>query len=148
MIRRATINDVTEVMGMAKNFYIEAGYKEKYGLPMDTDSVIEFVVSFISDQDKVCLLSEGKGFIAGALIPWFFNKKKTVAQEMAWWVLPEKRQGMVAGKLFKAFETWSKNNSADMLMMGSIPSLDGGRINRFYERKNMMPAESLYGRAM
>ena len=68
-----------------------------------------------------------------------------MAQEMAWWVSEECRDGLTSIKLLKSFEGWAKNKGAHIIVMGSLDILSGDRVNRFYEKKGMFPAERLYG---
>ena len=49
------------------------------------------------------LIEEGKGMLAAIITPNFWNPKIIEIKELAWWVHPAYRNGMVGGRLFVAF---------------------------------------------
>lgn len=149
MIREANIKDFNKIESMARAFYNESKYGEIYNVDIDEDSLISFTISFIHDSDKVILFDEdGKGMIWGILVPWFFNTKHMLAQEMAWYVKPEHRNGFTAMRLLKAFEQWAKDKGAKIFVMGSLSELNGDRVGKFYEKNGMKPVESMYGKEL
>lgn len=148
MIREATINDYEAIEDMGKKFYAEADYEKVYGIKPDPKSLMRFVVSFISDKNKVILIDENKGMLMGAMIPWFLNDSKFIAQEMAWWVHPGQRGRKTGIMLFKAFEDWAKEKGAEVMIMGAISFLNGQKVGKFYERQEMQEIETLYSRKL
>lgn len=148
MIKKATIKDYNAIEPMARAFYEESKYGSMYGIDVDDDSIISFLVMFLSDEDKVILFEEGKGMIMGIVDQWFLNKKHTVVREVAWYVHPEKRDGFTASKLLKSFERWAIDKGAKAYFMSSIKHLDGERIGKFYEKKGIDLIEYTYGKAL
>lgn len=148
MIKEATINDFRKIDKMARAFYAEATYPEIYGAEVDEDSLIQFVVSMITDENKVIFIDEDHGMISGVVIPWFFNNNKLFAQEMAWWVEPEKRNTMLGGRLFKTFEKWAVSKGADFMAMGTLNPTSNGKVARFYEKQGMINTETMYGKQL
>lgn len=147
-IKRATINDFFSIEKMSRAFYEESGLGKLYGVDIDEDSMIQFLVSFLSEDNKVVFFCEDKGLIMGVLLPWFFNTNVLMAQEMAWYVSPDARKSTLAGRLYKAFEKWAADNQAKIFVMGSLPGLNGKRVDNFYVRKGMANTENVYGKKL
>ena len=109
MIRKATINDMPDVLRMGQEFYKEA----PYSIPFDVDSLRETVIEFIEadEADAILLVSEvdGKtvGMLAGVLTPLYYNKSYKQAQEYWWWVDKDFRGSKEGVSLFEAYESWA-----------------------------------------
>ncbi len=148
MIKEATIHDFNVIEKMGRAFYEESKYRTIYGIEIDEQSLISFLVSYIHDSNKVVLFDGDKGMILGVLVPWFFNNNALVAQEMAWYVSQKHRNGFLAVRLFKAFENWAKENNAKVFVMGSLAELNGDKVGKFYMKNKMKPVEYMYGKEL
>lgn len=103
MIRPATIDDVPRIVDMARRFYDASGYADLFG-PMAQESAAGLAI--ITMESGVMLVAEVDGDVVGMAClhvePFLFNPERTIASELAWWIEPEHRGGMLAARMLKA----------------------------------------------
>ena len=152
MIRKATMNDYEALERMSKDFFKSSGYSKAFNVPYDAHDMTDLIMAQITDAARMILISEQgdqiTGMIAGIVTPWFLNTSAVVAQELAWWVVPEARGGRTAFELLAAFRKWAKEKDATILCMSSIAGLDGEKVNRLYERAGLTHFETSYAEAV
>lgn len=124
-IRKATLEDMPQLMAMGEQFAQYAPYDVEYSAA----STEQFLIG-LWNMGGVTLVSEVDGRIAGAICgaisPVWYAPSTRIAGELAWWVDPNHRGGRHAIGLVKAFEQWAKDNGA------SFVSLCDMRINGDY----------------
>jgi GNAT superfamily N-acetyltransferase len=134
MIRKATAQDIPACVEMGRLFHAESGVADL--VPFDADSVRGVMEKLVDGGDGVLLVAELEGQLigmtSGIAYPHYFNQAKKAAQELFWWVLPEKRGGTAGVRLLTALEHWAKDVGASTLTMICLP-IDS-------------PAESIYAR--
>lgn len=64
-----------------------------------------------------------------------------VAEELAWWVEPEWRQGLLGPKMLREAEAWATRNGAVMVKMVAPAGTD---VGEFYERIGYQAVETAY----
>ena len=113
MIRNATHDDKPRLMALAQIMHAESRFAEKY--PFDTDKVADLLTAAIDSEVHCALVCTDGTDVNGALFGYvaeqYFSRAK-VAQDMALFVSPDKRGGIAAVRLCKAFHAWSKTVGA------------------------------------
>ena len=99
---------------LIKNAALESPYASK----LDNEYIESLIESFTSDPSK-CLYYNDYGFIAGMVTSGHILLPDTlIALEVAWYVLPEERNKMVGGRLYKQFEEWAKSKEIKAIFVG------------------------------
>jgi GNAT superfamily N-acetyltransferase len=103
MIRAATATDFEDLQRFARRFVSDTPYAKFAGDDLDlTAGVLKAPCRLVAELD---------GKLIGALLGtantlWFVPAM--VAVVLAWWVEPEHRGGMAAGRLLEGFEAWAR----------------------------------------
>jgi GNAT superfamily N-acetyltransferase len=137
MVRIAQPEDLELVMGLVSKFLETTDYKDM----ADMKKIEELVLHFLTapKEDKIILLYEDYGFIAGMVGPFPYGRQK-VATEMAWWVEPTKRGKKAGSALLEAFEFWGKKLNCDFVSMSCLDD----KVAKFYEKSNYKLYERTY----
>jgi len=100
-IREANKYDKTEIIEMLKCFRDESPMKQ-YFQQDDMEHWESILANVFAGQGKI-FIEEGKGLFFCLFIPSIWSKKVLVLHEIAWYVLPEHRQGRTGYRLLKAY---------------------------------------------
>jgi N-acetylglutamate synthase-like GNAT family acetyltransferase len=101
MIRQATKYDKTEIIEMLKCFRDESPIKQ-YFQDDDIEHWEIILTNVFAGQGKI-FIEQGKGLFFCLLLPSIWSKKVLVLHEIAWYVLPQYRNGTSGYKLLKAY---------------------------------------------
>lgn len=122
MVRPATVDDVPAIVAMAARFYPTTHYAD--WCEMDEDTARDLITSLLTHH--VLLVSEVDGELAGMVGlyvgPFMFNKHRTGAYEVVWWVAPEHRGGGLALSLLKHAERAAQARGAGRIEMAHMPN--------------------------
>ena len=145
-VRAATVEDGAEVIEMARHFYAQTVYSKS--IPYDEETAMERFLDSI--EQNMCFVSESdgeiSGFILGFLAPSLMNKNYQIGCELAWWVKPEYRGSLSAGKLIKAIEKGAKDRGAKIWSMVSLANLNPEVAEKFYLNSGYEHTESTFSR--
>ena len=138
----ATQEDKEDILDLLHEFFLESPYR---GEVFEEDKVSTLVDRYISDLDKLILLSkkdgESTGIVVGHCHEFLFNHSK-ICTETVWFVKEGHRKGSVGIRLKKAFEYWAfEVMGAEKLAMSH---LNTPRIGRFYEKNGFTKLEETY----
>ena len=64
--------------------------------------------------------------------PYFTDVK--VAKDLAWFITPDKRGGILAVRLVRDFEVWAKKHGATQLGLGQSTGVRVEQTQKLYER--------------
>lgn len=150
IIRPATPDDLNEILRMGVAFFDASGFSSV--AEADTLSMVETAEGLMNGDRGLLLVAEDDGEIvgmAGAIAyPLYFNREHLTGQELFWWVDPEHRTDGAGQALMEGIEQWARDLRMNSLMMVSLPSLDGERVGKLYQRAGFRPAESNYIRRL
>lgn len=122
VIRKATLDDVPEVVRLSALFYPTTHYADF--CDMDEDSVWGLASGLI--ENDVFYVAEDDGRLVGMvgliIAPFLFNRSKKMAVEIVWWVAPEVRGSGVAHKLLMAIEQPCREAGAERIQMVHMPN--------------------------
>ena len=100
-MREANKFDIPALIEMMRGYAKESPIKALHDSD-DEAHVNNIFLTLILGRGFV-LIEEGKGMLAAIITPNFWNPKVLEIKELAWWVHPDHRNGMVGGRLFVAF---------------------------------------------
>ena len=141
MVRTATIEDLTVLVGMGRDFHEYAAAQNNLNCNIsDFSNYIKFMI----DSDFTTILVDEKitGSIAGIISPWFMDFSQKIVTEQWWWVDPSYRDTKVAFELLEALTNWGKQSGASKLIMVSINSKKEKAVKRYYGRKGFRYMET------
>ena len=133
LVRAATHADIAECLPMARSFFDESGMAGV--TEYDQGCAIATLRQLIDSRHGALFVAGSDRLVgmAGALAyPMYFNTAHLSAQELFWWVAPERRGGTVGVRLMQALEKWARGMGCRTLTMVCLP-IDG-------------PAQSHYAR--
>lgn len=101
MIRQANKYDKIEIIEMMQEFRKESAIPQFKNLhnPEYWDQMLAHIFA----GQGVIFLAEGKGLLMALMTPSLWCNKHFVLNELAWWVKPEFRGGIVGYKLLKTY---------------------------------------------
>ena len=99
-VRNAGIDDIPEIIELAKKFHAVSGYE---CLEFDRDTVERIVMQSIDQELCPVAVIDGEvvGFLLGLQFPALLNANIMVGTEIAWWVEPGHRSKPIGVKLLK-----------------------------------------------
>lgn len=144
MIRWAKVADIDACLWMAREFFEESGFGAECAF--DGPSMMATLMGMLQNPDAALLVAGDEPFgMAGALAyPHYFNARQKAAQEMFWWVRPEKRGGPAGVRLLRAIEQWARERSCTTLSMICLPALKESPAERVYQRTGYRASERSY----
>lgn len=146
-VRKATLADVPAIVRMGAKFYATTDYRHFADFCPDT---VGDLVGVMIDRG-VCLLAvrdgEPVGMAGLVVAPFMFNRTKTAAYEVMWWVDPD-AQGEGAGKaLLSAIEPACREAGCDAIQMVHLAT-SPPQAGALYERMGYRHSESSYTKVM
>lgn len=143
VIRKATLDDVPEIVRMSAMFYPTTHYAEY--CEMDEDSVAGLASGLI--ENDVFYVAENDGALVGmvgvAVVPFMFNRNERIAAEIVWWVSPEVRGSNIARRLLAAIEPDCRDAGAKRIQMVHMPN-SPPQAAMLYERCGYSRSEISY----
>jgi GNAT superfamily N-acetyltransferase len=145
-IRAAQIEDLSACLVMARKFFAVCGIK---GVEFDFDTCAERFITAVGQ--KLCFVAESQGqlvgFVLGAACPSIFNKHILAGVELAWWVEPEFRNGILGIKLLKAIENSAKEQGIKSWSMICLEAQEPEKVESMYLRLGYEKTERTFVRA-
>ncbi|UYZ82825.1 GNAT family N-acetyltransferase [Entomomonas sp. E2T0] len=131
-VREATLADVETIVELGKQLQQSSAYAAKSFSEAKANSVVAMMVD--SESDNALVAEEDEqiiGFFLGGLTyEWFSDD--LLGFDYSVYVVPEKRNGRAAIKLFKAFEAWAKAKGAVGMQAGITTNINIEGNRRFY----------------
>jgi GNAT superfamily N-acetyltransferase len=146
MIRKATAEDLPELLRMGKAFHAVTGVAE--AIPLD-EPTLERTFAQLIESGVILVIEEGGGLVGatGALLhPHYFNASHITGQELFWWIDPDHRGR--GSELLNALEAWVKDQGAHSFVMITLEALEPERVGLIYRRRGYRPVEHSYLKEM
>lgn len=154
IIREAILEDAFRIREMATRFLLDSQYGELFHNERTPDAIgklIEQVMAigtiFIAEHEQnaprwVQGLDAHRvvGMLAIVIVPHPLSGEK-VAEEIAWWVEPQARGGMVGPHMLRSAEEWATRNGANVVKMVAPAA---SAVGIFYERSGYRAVETAY----
>lgn len=123
MIRRATLDDVTEILLLGREFLAASPSR---WIPFDADDFAETVIAMIDGPGAIFLSEDG--FIGGILVDCYFNRAYSFASELFWFA---RKDGQA---LREAFEAWGREAGAAAATASGLTDNREQAIRRVFRR--------------
>lgn len=136
VIRDATYDDIPQLLAMGERFAEATGLSDI--IPYDAATVENLFRLLIDGDNGILLITDG-GAVGALMFPAMINANHITAQELFWWVDPDKRGHGV--RLMRALEEAARERGAQSLMMSTIGALDNDGLAAFYERNGYRRAD-------
>lgn len=145
MIRRATAADLGNagLLTLGRTFFLEAGLPGEF---IPTVFQRNWTIFMAADYGAMWLLeADGKviGAIAGLIHPDPYDDV-LVAQEMFWFIHPDKRHSIGAMKLYTELQSWAVERGAKRFVMACVCNHYMGKLRKLYERLGFRPVDVSY----
>jgi N-acetylglutamate synthase-like GNAT family acetyltransferase len=101
MIRQANKYDKTQIIDFMKCFRDESPLKEIFA-SNDETQLSNLINNILAGQGRI-FIKDKVGFFMCLILPSIWNHETFVLHEIAWYVLPEYRNGTSGYKLLKAY---------------------------------------------
>lgn len=101
------------------------------------------LLQLMSNDDAALFVADG-GIAAALAYPHYFNAASKTAQELFWWVRPDKRGGPTGIRLLRAIEEWARGRGCKTLSMICLPALKESPAERVYQRTGYRASERSY----
>lgn len=142
-IRTATRQDMPIIISLGRAMHAESRYHTLSFSPIKVASTFAQLMSgggcvFVAEQDNEII-----GGIAGFISqPWY--GVESVLNEIALFLSPEHRGGLVAARLIKAFVAWGKAQGCVLIQSGVVSGVEQDRTEKLYQRLGGKLHGSLY----
>ena len=105
MIRHANKYDLPDLIEMMRDYAgaSEVQVMKKHTL-QDEKNVRNLLVGILAGRGFILVDNDYRGMIVGIITPNIWASSILELRELAWWVKPEYRQGMIGGKLWIEFD--------------------------------------------
>lgn len=134
MIRPYTLSDIEAVLVLGADMHAESRYAS---LDFDPRKLVALSDTVLTDDRYLALVAEvdGKvvGLLVGYVVPHWFGHDLT-SGDLAVYVTPAHRKGMIGVKLVKAYTEWALSNGVKEPMLGVSAGITPERIGALYQR--------------
>ena len=135
----ATEADFEDVSRLGRLMHAESSYSQ---LAFSEDRLRQIFEVYTKDARRALILGrvngEACGLYAGYITPYYFSNE-LVANDIAWFVVKERRGTSLGLRLLTAFEKWSKDQGASEIRVGystdiNPTAFDSLMLKRGYSR--------------
>ena len=134
MIRPYAVHDLKAVLALGSAMHAESRYST---LDFDPRKLDDLSDSVLSDGRYLALVAEVDGDVVGLLVgyvmPHWFGHDLT-SGDLAVYVTPSHRKGMIGVKLVKAYTEWALSKGVKEPMLGVSAGIMPERIGALYQR--------------
>lgn len=131
--------ETEDVVPFAERFHGEAdigGVFDPTALMRTLQAVKSTVIGLFDDEGKMV------GALAGVITPHFLTTDH-LAQELLWYVAPEHRGNLKAGKMLSAFMEWAKDNGATAIAMVAL-NKSNDSVGKLYIKRGFKSVETQF----
>lgn len=133
-VRSLQAGEDWHVVALAQAMHGESPHYSIY--PFDGDVLASWARLCRENDDWLCLVAweDGRaiGFVAVGAVPMLFSREKTV-DDLALFVLPERRGTTAALRLLRSMEPWAKSRARE-IRMGVTTGTNHDQAVRFFQR--------------
>lgn len=137
MIRPATLDDIPRIIELGRQFHAES--PEFSSISFDVEKLTETLKACINGAGVVFLYESAgtvRGGLAGVISEYWFSREK-VALDLALFLEPEARTGMIALKLVLTFKSWARLMGATEVKMGITAGINVEGAAKLYASTGM-----------
>lgn len=141
MIRVATVDDVPRVCVMFERFMTESAYAE---VATPSRRALLLLIDLCLEVGRI-FVAEVEGEVVGMLPVMLFPHPMTgglMGEELAWWMAPEFRSGLLGPRLLVAAEAYVAAEGATLFKVVAPRGAD--RLAAFYARRGYREVETAW----
>lgn len=131
-VRAANLADVATIVQLGRQLHASSAYASKGFSDAKANSVVAMIID--SETDCIFVAEDDQQiigyFLGGSAYEWFSND--LLGFDYSVYVIPEKRNGRAAIKLFKAFEDWARAKGIVRIQVGITTNINIEGNRRFY----------------
>src|SRR5262245_16712420 len=101
-MKRATVEDLPEILEMIVDYYIENQSINKHGVDFDVGKARSYITTLLTQPDGICFVADDGVVLGNIAEPWFGHRK--FANGWVLYVRPRARNGLLARALLHKFE--------------------------------------------
>lgn len=144
MIRPAATADIPQLVALGEAMHAESRYAR---FPWNARKVCGLMDWLIANDDGLLLVAERDGEIVGGFLGmaadhWAVDMR--VATDFALYVVPDRRGGMAAVRLLRAYKAWVAERAVDEANLGITTGVKVEATSRLYQAEGFMPAGHLF----
>lgn len=128
------MKDADRMIALGARMHAESIFASEPYIPAKLAAYCRFWL--LQPHAGVAILAEDNSEVVGMMAGWcvesFFNHERT-ARDMILYIRPDKRGGMTALRLVRAFEDWAKEVGARHINIGISAGIDNQRAAKFYQ---------------
>lgn len=142
MIRPATEQDIPRLMELGALMHAESRFRTVEIVPAKLEQTLRAVIAqggaFVAEQDGVVI-----GGFLGVVTEYFFSHER-MACDLAIFVEPDRRGGIVAAGLIRTFRTWAARQGVKHLELGVSTGVHAEQTGALFERLGLTRQGALY----
>jgi hypothetical protein len=144
-IRKATEDDLLELLFFCKKFYKKAGYEKtgKFNRNKTQDVLKSVLESPLCYSRVVEVEEEIKGFAAFTTVDNPFSDTK-IGSEIFFWLDDHKQAGRNFLKLLANYESWCKSKNCVAIKFGTVPMENVSKLESLLKKKSFVKAEAAF----
>jgi GNAT superfamily N-acetyltransferase len=144
-IELATAKDIPEMVRLGSLMHKESAYA---AFDFDFNKVANNFKFWVSSPDYFVAVAKDEdgnliGGYCGYVTEYFFGKD-LIACDLGLFIDPDRRGGMTAVRLIKAFEDWAQSKGAKEVCPGTTTMVAPERTSRLYERLGYKVVGSIF----
>jgi GNAT superfamily N-acetyltransferase len=144
MIRPATEEDIPTIVDLGRQMHDESpSYRD---ISYDPERVARAMRQLINGTGVVFLYESGgeiRGGLAGVIGEFWFSSER-MASDLALFLHPDHRHGLIAVKLTLAFQSWAKQLGARRVQMGITTGVHTEDTGKLYRSLGMSDCGNLF----
>ena len=145
MIRPMTAQDIPALLVLGAEMHKESRYAN---LDFDPQKLWQLGETMLGNPDSWLALvverdGDITGFCCGYVAPHFFGNDLT-SGDLAIYVVPDHRGGMMGARLVKAYDAWCSEKGVSEPLLGVSAGIKPDRIGQLYERLGYTEKYTIY----
>ena len=142
--REATLEDFNYIFDLGRLMHEESCYSH---LEFSSKRLFEIMDMYIQDPDRVIFLAirdgEALGLYAGFVSKYFFSEE-LVANDVAWFVLKDKRGSRIGLRVLDKFEEWAEGRGVSEVRLGFTTDINSEAFDSLMKKRGYNKVGSNY----
>jgi GNAT superfamily N-acetyltransferase len=139
-MRPAEYSDIPEILRMGREF------AKAIGKDVNREVLVPHLEGMINSEQALLAVDDG-AMVAGILYPSYLDGEVT-AQELWYWVDPDKRKQGKGKALIETFETWATAMGATVLLLTATHGMTHRVLGKIYSARGYKPQEHVYSKGI